>query len=50
MYSPERDQSVVFPAPITYSTLQSCHLDQIHDLLERVFWTGIDGEHITLLI
>lgn len=39
---PERDQSVVFPAPITYSTLQSCHLDQIHDLLERVFWTGID--------
>jgi hypothetical protein len=35
-------------APITYNTLQACHLNQIHDLLERVFWTGIDGEHVIL--
>lgn len=48
--SPEREQPVVSPAPVTYSTLQSCHLDQIHDLLERVFWTGIDGDYITLSI
>jgi len=48
--SPEREQPVVSPAPITYSTLQPCHLDQIHDLLERVFWTGIDGDYITLIV
>jgi hypothetical protein len=31
------------PAPITYSTLHANQLPQIHDLLERSFWTGIDG-------
>lgn len=30
-------------APITYSTLHAYHLPQVHDLLERSFWTGIDG-------
>lgn len=30
-------------APITYCTLQPRHLDQVHDLLARVFWDGIDG-------
>ncbi|KXN87679.1 Cysteine-rich protein 2-binding protein [Leucoagaricus sp. SymC.cos] len=41
-YSPERQQPIESLAPITYCTLQACHLNQIHDLLERVFWTGID--------
>ncbi|EPQ56734.1 hypothetical protein GLOTRDRAFT_105554 [Gloeophyllum trabeum ATCC 11539] len=29
-------------APIEYVSLQPCHLDQIHDLLARTFWSGID--------
>ncbi|TFY83649.1 hypothetical protein EWM64_g373 [Hericium alpestre] len=29
-------------APITYTTLTAEHLPQIHDLLHRLFWTGID--------
>ncbi|KAF9448942.1 hypothetical protein P691DRAFT_759486 [Macrolepiota fuliginosa MF-IS2] len=40
--SPEDQQPIESMAPITYSTLQACHLDQVHDLLQRVFWTGID--------
>ncbi|KAF9266791.1 hypothetical protein L218DRAFT_750705 [Marasmius fiardii PR-910] len=28
--------------PITYTTLQAVHLDQVHDLLERSFWSGIN--------
>ncbi|KAF9523348.1 hypothetical protein CPB83DRAFT_691704 [Crepidotus variabilis] len=39
---PERDQPVEQTAPLTYTTLQPAHLDQIHDLLERSFWAGID--------
>ena len=30
-------------APIVYTTLQHSHLRQVHDLLERVFWSGING-------
>ncbi len=30
-------------APITYVTLTAVHLPQVHDLLHRSFWTGIDG-------
>lgn len=30
-------------APIIYSSLQEWHLDQVHDLLTRTFWSGIDG-------
>ena len=30
-------------APITYSTLHAYHLPQIHDLLDRSFWHGING-------
>lgn len=42
--SPEREQPVEVEAPIEYTTLQPSHLDQVHDLLGRAFWTGIDGE------
>lgn len=44
--SPEIQQPIESVAPITYCTLQGSHLDQIHDLLQRVFWTGIDGEYV----
>lgn len=30
-------------APIVYSSLQEWHLDQVHDLLTRTFWSGIDS-------
>ncbi|TFK25101.1 hypothetical protein FA15DRAFT_372502 [Coprinopsis marcescibilis] len=40
------DSEILIPtestAPITYTTLQRIHLPQVHDLLERVFWSGID--------
>jgi len=29
-------------APITYGSLQKWHLDQVHELLTRTFWSGID--------
>lgn len=29
-------------APIIYTSLQEWHLDQVHDLLTRTFWGGID--------
>ena len=32
-----------------YTTLQRHHLDQVHDLLRRAFWEGIDGERSRLL-
>ncbi|KAJ7841108.1 hypothetical protein B0H14DRAFT_2360369, partial [Mycena olivaceomarginata] len=28
--------------PITYSSLEPWHLDQVHDFLGRAFWSGID--------
>jgi len=39
---PDRDQPGENPAPIMYGSLQPWHLPQVHDLLARVFWTGID--------
>lgn len=39
---PEREQADSVSAPIEYVSLQPCHLDQIHDLLARTFWSGID--------
>lgn len=36
------DHSMESDAPIIYTTLQPEHLPQVHDLLERVFWSGID--------
>ncbi|KDN47048.1 hypothetical protein RSAG8_03825, partial [Rhizoctonia solani AG-8 WAC10335] len=29
-------------APITYTPIYAWHLPQVHDLLERAFWPGID--------
>ncbi|KAH6916285.1 hypothetical protein BKA70DRAFT_483452 [Coprinopsis sp. MPI-PUGE-AT-0042] len=29
-------------SPLTYTTLSRSHLEQVHDILERVFWSGID--------
>lgn len=31
-------------SPIDYVTLEPWHLPQIHDLLTRTFWPGIDGK------
>ena len=31
-------------APIVYTSLQEWHLDQVHDLLTRIFWGGIDSK------
>ena len=42
--SPERDPPSNVVSPITYTSLQPWHLDQVHDLLDRAFWSGIDGE------
>jgi len=42
--SPEREQPVETVAPIEYVTLRPAHLDQIHDLLARTFWEGINGQ------
>ncbi|KAL0574137.1 hypothetical protein V5O48_007826 [Marasmius crinis-equi] len=39
---PESDPAVEVSAPITYTTLRAVHLDQVHDLLERSFWSGIN--------
>ncbi|KAJ7065351.1 hypothetical protein C8F01DRAFT_1125334 [Mycena amicta] len=39
---PERDVPLSTVSPITYTALQPWHLDQVHDLLDRAFWSGID--------
>lgn len=41
--SANREQPCEVEAPITYVSLQPCHLPQVHELLERAFWAGIDG-------
>ncbi|KAJ7173505.1 hypothetical protein C8R46DRAFT_1161374 [Mycena filopes] len=38
----ERDRSTTTVSPITYTSLQPWHLTQVHDLLGRAFWSGID--------
>ncbi|KAJ7036493.1 hypothetical protein C8F04DRAFT_1181200 [Mycena alexandri] len=38
----ERDHSINTVSPITYTSLQPWHLGQVHDLLGRAFWSGID--------
>lgn len=38
-----KDDLVDVIAPIEYVTLQHWHLRQLHDLLSRIFWPGIDG-------
>ena len=44
-FSPEWDQPPERDAPITFTSLQERHLPQVHDILERSFWTGIDGRY-----
>ncbi|KAK7466312.1 hypothetical protein VKT23_005039 [Stygiomarasmius scandens] len=39
---PDLDQPQESRAPIAYSSLQPCHLNQVHDLLARSFWSGIN--------
>ncbi|KAG6374788.1 hypothetical protein JVT61DRAFT_4166 [Boletus reticuloceps] len=39
---PDRDQPERPCIPITYVSLRPSHLHQVHDLLARVFWDGID--------
>ncbi|KAJ6568273.1 hypothetical protein DFH09DRAFT_432980 [Mycena vulgaris] len=39
---PERDRLPNTVSAITYTSLQPWHLDQVHDLLSRAFWSGID--------
>ena len=45
LFSPEQEPPMEDIAPITYSTLHAYQLPQIHDLLERSFWNGINGEN-----
>ncbi|KAI0029550.1 hypothetical protein K488DRAFT_56106 [Vararia minispora EC-137] len=39
---PNRDVSDEITAPITYVTLTPAHLPQVHDLLRRTFWEGVN--------
>ncbi|KAG2142817.1 uncharacterized protein EDB93DRAFT_1241493 [Suillus bovinus] len=39
---PASSQSFEDPLPIRYVSLQPSHLPQVHELLARVFWDGID--------
>ena len=46
--SPSRAVVQEFVAPITYVTLTAEHLPQVHDILHRSFWSGIDGSCLLL--
>ncbi|KAG1898588.1 uncharacterized protein F5891DRAFT_1190666 [Suillus fuscotomentosus] len=39
---PTSPQSLEVPVPIRYVSLQPSHLQQVHELLARVFWDGIN--------
>ncbi|ETW79288.1 hypothetical protein HETIRDRAFT_323861 [Heterobasidion irregulare TC 32-1] len=39
---PDRELPDMSPAAIVYVTLRAEHLPQVHDLLHRMFWMGID--------
>ncbi|KIY52964.1 hypothetical protein FISHEDRAFT_63604 [Fistulina hepatica ATCC 64428] len=39
---PDRDHPCESVAPISYTTLQRCHLPQVHALLCSTFWPNID--------
>jgi len=39
---PDAEHPVRVDAPIEYSTLRRDHLPQVHELLNRAFWSGID--------
>ena len=42
-HSPDRELPDMSPAAIVSVTLRAEHLPQVHDLLHRMFWMGIDG-------
>ena len=46
--SPNRAVVQESVAPITYVTLAPEHLPQVHDILHRSFWSGIDGSYLLL--
>jgi hypothetical protein len=46
--SPEDGYEPYTWAPIVYTPIYAWHLPQIHDLLGRAFWPGIDGMCPTL--
>ncbi len=46
--SPSRAAVQESVAPITYMTLTGEHLQQVHDILRRSFWSGIDGKCLLL--
>ncbi len=41
--SPDHELPLEKAGIIEYGTLQAWHLPQVHDLLRRTFWDGIDG-------
>jgi len=46
--SPSRAVVQESAAPITYVTLTAEHLPQVHDILHRSFWSGIDSSCLLL--
>ncbi|EJD07603.1 uncharacterized protein FOMMEDRAFT_16249 [Fomitiporia mediterranea MF3/22] len=42
LFHPEREQARRPTAPIDYQSLRPSHLPQVHDLLSRTFWPGIN--------
>ncbi|KAJ4470140.1 hypothetical protein J3R30DRAFT_3711964 [Lentinula aciculospora] len=42
LFHPNRDPVVETRSPIMYAALQPSHLHQVHDILDRSFWKGID--------
>jgi hypothetical protein len=46
--SPNRAVVQESVAPITYVTLTAEHLPQVHDILHRSFWSGIDSPYLLL--
>lgn len=38
------------PSPVVYTCLQEKYLPQVHQLLEGLFWPGIDSEGITVTL
>jgi hypothetical protein len=41
--SPDEEHDPYIPAPITYTSLHSVHLNQVNDLLARNFWKNINS-------
>lgn len=46
--SPSRAVVQESVAPITYVTLTAEYLPQVHDILHRSFWSGIDSSYLLL--